>query len=124
MNATISIVCFKSKTLANGEHPLMVRISKNKKKKYKSLGISVLPQHWDFEKNKPKPNCPNKELILKIILEQEIEFQKQILELKSDKKDYTATTLLDSVIERVQFKLSHVVKKDYFCRINLKISIL
>jgi len=100
MNATISIVCFKSKTLANGEHPLMVRISKNKKKKYKSLGISVLPQHWDFEKNKPKPNCPNKELILKIILEQEIEFQKQILELKSDKKDYTATTLLDSVIEK------------------------
>ncbi|NDV47924.1 hypothetical protein D0T49_12805 [Paludibacter sp. 221] len=41
MNATISITCYKSKNLTNGEHPLMIRICKDGKKKYKSLGVSV-----------------------------------------------------------------------------------
>lgn len=92
----VSILCYKSKTLSNGENPLVIRVCKNGKKKYQSLGISVKPEHWDFVKNKPKPNCPNKELILKIMLEKEIEFQKQILELKSEEKDYTASSLLKS----------------------------
>lgn len=41
MNVTANIVCYKSKTLSNGEHPLMIRICKNGKKKYKSLGFST-----------------------------------------------------------------------------------
>lgn len=28
-NAAISVVCYKSKTLSNGENPLMLRISKD-----------------------------------------------------------------------------------------------
>ena len=69
MNATINVVCYKWKILANGEYPLMLRICKDGKKKYQSLGISVLPRYWgDFTQNKPKPNCPNKEYIQKIFL--------------------------------------------------------
>ena len=34
MDATISVICFKSKTLANGEHPLMLRITKDRKRNY------------------------------------------------------------------------------------------
>ena len=104
MNATVNVVCYRSKTLANGEHPLMISVCKNKKRKYQSLGISVNPKYWDFEKNRPRNNCPNKELILKIILEKESEFQKQILELNSDKKDYSATSLLTVVTDKIQYK--------------------
>ena len=53
MNATVNVLCYKSKTLSNGEHPLMIRVCKDGKKKYVSLGISVKPQYWDFEKNRP-----------------------------------------------------------------------
>ena len=67
MNATINILCFKSKTLANGEHPLMICICKDSKRKYISLGVSVAPQYWDFQKNKPKRNCPNRIMIEKLI---------------------------------------------------------
>ncbi len=42
----------------------MVRVCKNGKKKYKSLGISVNPAHWDFKKNLLKPKCPNHEALL------------------------------------------------------------
>ena len=53
MKATVNVICYKSKKLANGEYPLMLRVSKDGKKKYKSLGISVKLRHWDFDKNRP-----------------------------------------------------------------------
>ena len=86
MNASISVVCYKSKTLSNGEHPLMLRISKDGKKKYISIGLSIHPQLWDFTKNEPKPKCPNKDLINKIILDKKAEYQKEILELNAEQK--------------------------------------
>jgi len=62
MSATINVICYKSKILSDGKSPLMLRICKDRKTKYKSLGISVKPEHWDFNKNRPKSNCPNKDL--------------------------------------------------------------
>ncbi len=94
MSTTVNIICYKSKTLKNGEHPLMLRICKDRKTKYQSLGISIKSEHWDFTRNRPKPICPNKDLINKIILDKELQFQKQILELKSDDKEFTASTLI------------------------------
>lgn len=41
MIETVNVLCYKSKTLSNGEHPLVIRICKDGKKKYVSLGISV-----------------------------------------------------------------------------------
>lgn len=72
----------------------MLCITKDRKRKYQSLGISVKPEYCDFSKNKPKPNCPNRELINKIILDKELSFQKQILELQSEEKEFTASTLI------------------------------
>lgn len=72
----------------------MIRICKDNKVKYKSIGLSAKLKYWDFKKNRPRVGCPNKELILKIILEKETEYQKQILELKSEDKEFTASTLI------------------------------
>lgn len=75
--ATINLICYKPKTLANGEHPLI----KDGNRSYKYLGISVSPKYWDCKKNEPKPNCPNREHILKIIADKKAEYQTQLLEL-------------------------------------------
>ena len=80
-NTTIKIICYKQKTLANGENPLMIRISKDGKRKYKSIGISIQPQYWNFTKNAPKNTCPNKELILKIIAENIHKYSELLLTL-------------------------------------------
>ena len=72
MKATVSVICYKHKVLANGESPLMVRIAKDGKRTMKSLGISVNPTYWDFAKNQPKGNCPNRNLIKQVILKTEI----------------------------------------------------
>lgn len=104
MNATINVVCYKWKILANGEYPLMLRICKDGKKKYQSLGISVLPRYWDFTRNKPKPNCPNKEYIQKIILDKQTELQQRMLEFNSEQKEYTTTTLLNDENKKFELK--------------------
>ena len=106
MNACVSVVCYKSKTLSNGENPLMLQVSKGGKRKYQSLGISINSKYWDFTRNKPKPNCPNKEYIQKIILDKQRELQQRMLELNSEQKEYTTTTLLNN--ENTKFELKTV----------------
>lgn len=104
MDATISVICYKSKTLANGEHPLMLRIAQNGKSTYKSLKLSVAAKHWDFERNVPKPNNPNKDLIQKIILKTKLDYQQKILEKKANSEEFTASSLINEQKEEIKAK--------------------
>lgn len=104
MDATISVICYKSKTLANGEHPLMLRIAQNGKSTYKSLKISIAAKHWDFERNVPKPNNPNKDLIQKIILQTKLDYQQKILEKKANSEEFTASSLINEQKEEIKAK--------------------
>ena len=104
MNASLSVVCYKSKRLSNGESPLMLQVSKGGKRQYQSLGVSVNPKFWDFSKNKPKSNCPNREYILKLILNKQAELQQRMLELNAEQKEYTTTTLLHDEHRKFELK--------------------
>lgn len=97
MNATVNVICYKSKVLKNNESPLMVRVCKDRKRKYISLGISVNPTYWDFNRNAPKPQCPNKEYIDSLIAQKVQEYSAQIIELKAMDRDFTATSLVEKV---------------------------
>ena len=107
MSTSFSVVCYKSKTLKNGENPLMLQVSKNGKRQYKSLGVSIHPKFWDSKKNRIKQNCPNKEIIQKIINDKLAEIQNRVLELNAEKKEYTTTTLLNN--DNNKFELKTVV---------------
>lgn len=104
MKAAISIICYKHKVLANGESPLMVRIAKDGKRTMKSLGISVNPQHWDFSKNQPKVNCPNRNLIRQIILKVEMEYQSKVLDKEIKNEEFTASSLINEQKEEIKAK--------------------
>ena len=95
MNTTIEAVLYTSKKLSNGLHPLMLRLTKNRKRKYISLHISLSPEYWDTEKCKPKRNCPNREQIEKLIRHKIEELQNQVMAFKADYKEYTLHTLID-----------------------------
>ena len=104
MSVKVSVICFKSKVLANGEHPIVLRISENKKRVTKSLGISVKAQHWDFKKEEPKPKCPNRDLIISIILKVKSEYQSKILEKIAHDEEFTATSLISEEKEEIKAK--------------------
>lgn len=97
MQTTVNVVCYKSKTLSNGEHPLMIRLCQGRKLKYISLGISINAQYWDFTKNQPKRNCPNKNQILKLISDKKDIYLEQVLEFKVADKQFIVNTLAERV---------------------------
>ena len=68
MKANIEVICYMYKPLKDGKLPLMLRVTKDLKRKYVSLGLSLHEKFWDFEKGKPKRNCPNKEQIERLIV--------------------------------------------------------
>ncbi len=98
MSETVKVVCYKSKTLSDGTHPLMVRVCKDGKKKYQSLGISILPSHWDFKKNEPNEDCHNRDEIRMLIQQKLYDLQKTILSKRIEGKDFTASSLLHSKV--------------------------
>ncbi len=97
MNGTVKVLCYKSKTLSNGEHPLMLCVCKDNKRKYQSLGISVNPEHWDFKNNRPNEKCPNRERIIILINERINEIQRVALDKQIAGRSFTASTLIESV---------------------------
>ena len=118
MKATVNVLCYKSKTLSNGEHPIMLRVCKGGKKKYVGLGISVNPKYWDFEKSKPKRNCPNREQIIKAINEQEQKYSEQILEFYTEQREYSPATLIEAVAPVRKAKTVDDLFNDYICQLK------
>ena len=96
--ASVEVICYKVRPLKNGEYPLMLRITKSRKRKYVSLGISIDQKFWDFDKNKPKRNCPDREQIISLIEQKTQEYRQQITEYKAEERDYT----LNSLVQRVE----------------------
>lgn len=102
MSTTIEVVCFKYKPLKNNEFPLRIRITKDRKTKYISLGVSVAPQYWDFERNQPTLDCPSREYLEKLIANKLCECKGAVVELKSENKEFTATTLKERIAKPVK----------------------
>lgn len=97
MKATVNVLCYKSKTLKNGEHPLVICMCKERKRKYIGLGMSINPIYWDFKKNKPKRNCPNKDQINNLIREQEQKYSEQVFDFSAKGKEFTLTALVETI---------------------------
>lgn len=62
-----------------------------------SLGVSLNQKHWDFSKQQPKPSCPNREYIEKLVLAKKGQYQDKIIELTAFHKDYTPQSLVDMI---------------------------
>lgn len=88
---TISAILYASKTLANGEHPIMLRVCYNGKRKYKSMGISCKPQEWSDDKQRVKGKRANS--LNPIITKELADAQNYVLSLEG-KEDYSASTIV------------------------------
>ena len=101
MNTTIEAVLYTSKTLSNGQHPILLRLTKNRKRKYISLHISLRQDQWDAEKCKPRRNCPDRERIEALIQQKTKELQHQIMDFKTSDKEYTLNTLVEKASRKI-----------------------
>lgn len=94
---TVDVICYKYKPLKTGELPIKIKVCKDRKTRYINLGVSTKAEYWDFEKNQPKSTCPDRELLEKLISSKISEVKSKIVELKSEDKEFSATTLVEKV---------------------------
>jgi site-specific recombinase XerD len=96
-SANVSIILYKSKTLSNGEHPLMLRVCKNGQRKYVSIGISCPVRLWNDKGQKPRKTHPD-HLLIESIIDQKIqEYRTAELEAKNDGKIKSSSELIRSI---------------------------
>ena len=115
---TVDVICYKYKPLKTGELPLKIRVCKDRKTRYINLGVSTKAEHWDFEKNQPKSNCPDREMLEKLISNKISEVKSKIVELKSEDKEFSATTLVDKISNPVRLVTVGELFKQYMHRLE------
>jgi Zn-dependent M32 family carboxypeptidase len=98
--AFAKVVLFTSKELLNGEHPVMIRITKNRIRKYISIGINCSLKYWDKAKELPKSNHPRRAEVIALINKFEKEFTDKIQEFSFHSKEYTIDQLVSAVFEK------------------------
>ena len=92
----------------------MIRVTKDRKLKYVSLGISVNPENWDFSQQQPKCDCPDREYLELFIADKIKEYKSKIIELKATNQEYTSSTLVEKVcLNRLNRKTVDDIFKDY-----------
>lgn len=98
----------------------MLRVTKDRKRKYVSLGISVNPENWDFSKNQPKTECPNREYIELLIADKLKEYSAKIVELKATNQEFTSTTLVEKIcVNRVNRKTVEGIFAEHIERLSV-----
>ena len=61
--ASVKVKFKTDKVLSDGTHPVVLQVIHNRKRKVFYLGYSATKDQWDDEKNKPKSNHPDHQLI-------------------------------------------------------------
>lgn len=64
VTTSVEAICFNYRPKKDNTYPIMLRLTKSGKRKYVSFGVSVKEENWDFSKNIPRRNCPDRDIIL------------------------------------------------------------
>ncbi len=83
---TVKVIYRTDKTNKKNEHPFYLRIIKNRKPKYISLGVYLHPEYWDAENEKIKSKAPNAQYIINYIAKKVSEAQAVALQMETTSK--------------------------------------
>ena len=111
MNTSIKVVLYTSKILKNGESPIVLRVIKDRKPKYLTVGYSCHPDVWDKENNLPKKKHPHFKEICLLIDSKKKEAGKLILDLENENKNLSSFEI-KSKLKKEKTNNSSVL--DYF----------
>lgn len=95
----IKVMLYTSKILADGSHPLRLRITKDNGRKYISIGESCSLKYWDTDKEEPRRNHPERTRILSVIRKWESEYIEAARRLHDSGHPFTIDMLIEAVVE-------------------------
>lgn len=98
--ATITALLYTSKTLANGEHPIMIRVCYNSRRKYKSTGLSCSAKLWNVAKQEVRERHPLAANMNAIITSELLLLKNKMLDFEREGTAYSAQGLLEASARR------------------------
>jgi integrase len=92
--ANVKIILYKSKKLKNGNYPVVLRVTHERKRKYITLGegnqgFACSPNQWDNETSRFKKNYPDRKSLNQILLNIEQQANEIVLRFFLDKEEFT-----------------------------------
>lgn len=93
MQTTVKAVLYTSKVLKSGEHPVLLRLTRDRKQLKIGLGISCHADEWDAKANRPKRRHPLYLEIKRALDKAEQDAEKVILDFENNDKPYTLETI-------------------------------
>ncbi|MBK7443123.1 MAG: hypothetical protein IPI65_16905 [Bacteroidetes bacterium] len=98
---TFKVFPNKLKLNKNGEAPIYMRLIKDRKPTYLSLGYHIKLEDWDFEKSRVKKSHPNSARMNNYIAQKLAEAQGHALELEGKEKGINSKSIKKAVIGQV-----------------------
>ncbi len=93
---SISAILYLSKTLANREHPIMLRVSCNGQRKYKSLGLSCSQKLWNAKKQEVRLSHPMAKNMNAIIRNEIDKANKYVMSVEG-RQEYSANSIVNAI---------------------------
>ena len=96
----------------NGCSPLFIRFTHERKSKFVSLGISVLPDHWDKQQQMIRQSCPESAILQQRIQSVLREYERKIQKLEILEIPVTLETLFESKGRRIKCTVSDCFERE------------
>ena len=107
----IRIVQKRETIYKNGKSPLFLRFTHTRKSKFISLGVSVLPEHWDYEKQIICSECPENSMLNAVIKSKQEEYLKQVTRLEILEIEVNFDTLFGAKSKRINCTVANYFRQ-------------
>jgi site-specific recombinase XerD len=87
--ASINVRLLTWKTLNNDEHPIVIQVIKDRKRKIFSTGYSCSLDLWDEDKQLPKRKHPNAKELELLLEQKKVEAKKLMMDLETEKSHFS-----------------------------------
>lgn len=105
MKTTIKILPRELKKL-NGEKPIILRVTKNRKSKIITLGLSTLDSEWDFEKGRFNRKSKNYQHKNRLLIEAELKGINLLEKLYEENKEFSLNQFLQRYFGQEEIRKS------------------
>jgi len=117
--ASIKVAIRKRKN-AQGLHPIIIRIRKNRKASIISTGQVIEEKHWDAVSQKVRKSHPNSTRLNHFIAKKLIEVNDKFLELVSDQKEVSAQQISRNIKDKANASSFFELAEMYFEKLKLQ----
>jgi len=121
MASSVKLLFKRNKKNQDGESPIYIRVIKNRKVKYISLGIYVSEQYWDQENKRVKKGFQNAQHVNNYISHKLAEAEAVALDLETKSKSISSSNIKEAVIGAPSKSFFEFAEK-YFIEVENKIS--